>query len=91
MSRPPLRAIVEHEGRLDVMCCLENEGPLGTEQLAAKTGRPRRAIGRYLRLLGTLELVNRVKADGGATVYELTLDDHPDWVREAVENHRRRD
>lgn len=82
---------MEHEGRLDVMCCLEDEGPLGVEQLATRTGRPRVAIGRYLRLLGTLELVSRTLVKGGATVYELTLDDHPDWVREAVENHRRRD
>jgi len=91
MARSPLEAVVRHEGRLDVMCCLDDEGPLGVKQLIARTGKPRVAVDHHLKLLNAIDLVNRIHVDGDAPLYELTLDDHPDWVREAVEEHRHRD
>jgi DNA-binding transcriptional ArsR family regulator len=87
VSGPP-RAIIEHEGRLDLLCCLVSEGPLTVIELSARTRMSKLAVG-YLLL--PLEEYGIIAQTGGRVeqepVYEARLDDQPAWVREAVEAH----
>ena len=90
MSPSALEAIVKHDGRLDVLCCILDGGPLAVPQLSARTGRSLQAVGHYVKLLESFDLVGKVgDLDGGEPLYAATLDEHPDWVREAIEGHRR--
>lgn len=91
MSSPQLEAIVKHDGRLALLCCLLDGGPLSVPQLAARTGEPPRSVRYWVSLLDAFSLVDRLgDLDGGEPLYALTLDDHPEWVREAVERCRQR-
>jgi DNA-binding transcriptional ArsR family regulator len=91
VSSSALEAIVRHDGRLDVLCCILDGGPLAVTQLSARTGKSLKAVSHYVKLLESFDLVEKI-ADlgGGEPLYAATLDKHPDWVREAVEEHRRR-
>lgn len=89
MSPSALEAIVHHEGRLDVLCCILDGGPLAVPQLSARTGGPLHAVGHWVKLLESFGLVEKIAdLDGGEPLYAVTLDDQPDWVRVAVEKHR---
>jgi DNA-binding transcriptional ArsR family regulator len=82
------RAIVEHEGRLDLLCCLTSEGPLTVIELSARTRMSELAVGYLLMPLEEYEIIRKT----GSRVdqeprYEARLDDQPAWVREAVEAH----
>jgi hypothetical protein len=49
------------------------------------------AVSHYIKLLHAFGLVERIGGPGGGEpLWAATLDEHPDWVREAVEAHRRR-
>lgn len=88
MSLPALEAIVKHDGRLDVLCCILDGGPLAVPQLSARTGRSLKAVGHYIKLLEAFDLVEKCgDLDGGEPLYAATLDEHPGWVLEAVEEH----
>jgi DNA-binding transcriptional ArsR family regulator len=90
VSTSALEAIVEHEGRLDVLCCLIDGEWLTVPQLSARTGKSLKAVRHYVKLLKSIGLVERSgKHDGREPLYGASLDGHPDWVREAVEEHRR--
>ena len=90
MNSSALEAIVKHEGRLDVLCCILDGGPLAVPQLSARTGRPLNVTDHYIKLLDIYGLVEKfADLDGGEPLYAATLDEHPDWVREAVEEHCR--
>lgn len=79
-----------HQGRLDVLCCILDDDPLALKQLSAETGSPLNAVGYWVRLLEKAGLVARTRQpDGGEDRFAATLDGQPDWVREAVEEHRR--
>jgi hypothetical protein len=42
-----------------------------------------------VNLLDSFSLVQRLgNLDDGEALYAVTLDEHPDWVREAVADHR---
>jgi len=89
-STPALEAMVRHEGRLDVLCCILDGGPLAAAQVSARIGRSARLVGHWLDLLDSFGLVEKIGAlNGGEPLYAATLDDHPDWVRAAVAKHRR--
>ncbi len=89
VSSSSLEAIVTHDGRLDVLCCILDGGPLAVPQLSARTGRSVKAVGHYVKLLDSFDLVEKVGGlDGGVPLYAASLDEHPDWVREAVDEHR---
>lgn len=91
MSISALEAIVKHDGRLDVLCCILDDGPLAVPQLSARTGSPVSAVGHWVKLLDSFGLVEKLGDLGGEEpLYAVTLDEHPDWVREAIEEHRRR-
>jgi DNA-binding transcriptional ArsR family regulator len=90
MSPAALEAIVKHDGRLDVLCCILDGGPLAIRQLSARTGGSLQAVGHWVKLLESFDLVEKIAdLDGGEPLYAATLDSHPDWVREAIEEHRR--
>jgi predicted transcriptional regulator len=91
MSPPGLKQIVKHDGRLNLLSCLVANGPLSASGLATRTGDSLQAVSYWLRLLDTFDLVEETEAENqGEVVYSATLDGHPDWVRETVEQHRPR-
>jgi hypothetical protein len=89
VSLSRLEAIVKHDGRLDVLCCLLDGGPLGVPQVAARINEPAQSVRYWVRLLESFSLLEKV-ADlyGQEPLYVVTLQDHPDWVREAIDEHR---
>jgi hypothetical protein len=92
VSLSPLEAIVKHDGRLDVLCCILDGGPLAVPQVSARIGGSPKVVGHWVRLLEVFDLVEKIgDLDGGEPLYVATLDGHPDWVRREVEQHRRRD
>jgi DNA-binding transcriptional ArsR family regulator len=89
VSWSPLERVVMHDGRLNVLCCLLDGTHLSVRQLAARTGAPPRAVSYWITLLHSVDLVERQAVlEDGEPLYEATLDDHPEWVREAVCRHR---
>jgi hypothetical protein len=90
VSTPGLEAIVRHEGRLDVLCCILDGGPLASPQISARIGKSARLVRHWLEVLASFDLVEKLGAlDGGEPLYAATLDAHPDWVRATVDRHRR--
>jgi hypothetical protein len=64
--------------------------PLAVPQLSARVGRSLTEVGYHLKLLQSHSLVEKTGGlVDGDPLYGATLDGHPDWVREAVEAHRR--
>jgi len=91
VSSPRLETVVNHDGRLNLLCCLLDAGPLSVPQLAARAGESPQAVRYWVSLLDLFDLVEmRGVLDDGEPLYSVTLDDHPEWVREAVRQHRPR-
>jgi hypothetical protein len=91
VSSAALRAIIRHEGRLDLLCCILDGGPLSASQLSSRTGKPPAAIKHWIASLESFDLLDVVADPGeGEPLYVVTLDEQPEWVREAVEEHHRR-
>ena len=91
MNSARLETIVKHDGRLNLLCCLLGAGPLSVSQLAARTGESTQAVRYWIVLLGSFGLVEkRDELTDGELRYAAALDDHPEWVREAVRLHRSR-
>ncbi len=86
---PSLESLLRHDGRVDLLACLVDGEPLAVPQLSADTGQSATAVRHHLKLLGAFDLVEASGALGGEPRYAATLDDHPEWVREAVEERRR--
>lgn len=85
----PLEPIVKHDLRLDILCCLADGESLTVPQVSARTGREERLVRHHVKLLEAFCLVKKEDdAGGGQPLYVARLDEHPDWVREAVESHR---
>jgi hypothetical protein len=78
-----LEALLRYDGRLALLSCLVDGEPLAVPQLSAETGQSTTAIRHHLKLLGTFDLVEEKGTFGGEPRYAATLDEHPDWVREA--------
>lgn len=75
-----LRRVVTHEGRMGVLCLLDGAS-LSASLLAAFLERPEKLIGYWLAMLDVFDLVEWNHA---TATYAATLDDQPEWVREAV-------
>jgi hypothetical protein len=91
VSSSRLGMVVKHDGRLNVLCCLLDGGPLSVPQLAARIGESSQAVRYWTNLLDSFDLVEKRDAlNDGEPLYAATLDDHPEWVREAVRQHRPR-
>lgn len=90
MSSSALEAILKHDGRLDLLCCILDGGPLSVLQLSARTGEPAKAVGHWVDLLEAFGLVERVaNLNDGEALYVASLENHPDWVRQIIDGHRR--
>jgi DNA-binding transcriptional ArsR family regulator len=89
MMASPLEAIVKHDGRLDILCCLLDGGPRAIMQLSAQTGMSPAEVGHHIELLNLFDLAERADGVAGEPLYQATLENRPDWVRQAVERHRR--
>jgi len=91
VNSPHLETIVKHDGRLNLLCCLLDGAPLSVPQIAARIGESSQAVSYWVNLLDSFNLVEKRDSLGdGRPVYTATLDDHPEWVREAVRQHRPR-
>ena len=89
MSSPPER-IVKNEARLDILCCLVDGPPLTIAQLSARVGTSLTAVAYHVKLLETHDLVRKTgETDNEEPLFAAPLDEHDEWLREAVEVHRR--
>ncbi len=71
------------------MCCLNGE-PLAVEQVSARTAMTPTRTRYHMQILDTFDLVGRTRnGESGQPLYESRLDEQPEWVRKAVEAHRR--
>src|SRR6187551_1177667 len=59
ISPPPLERIVEHEGRLEILCHLIDNGPLTMAQLSVRTDTPLTAIRYHVTLLSSVRLTKK--------------------------------
>jgi hypothetical protein len=83
-----LEMVVKHDGRLNLLCCLLDGEALSIQQLAARIGEPSQTVRYWANLLDSFDLVEKSDSlDDGEPFYVATLDDHPEWVREAVRQH----
>ena len=86
-----LEFVVKHDGRLNLLCSLLDNGPLSVPQISARIGESLQAVRYWVRLLDSFDLIEeRGAQDDGEPLYAARLDDQPDWVREAVNQHRPR-
>lgn len=91
MSRPrrrPRRAIVEHDARLDILCCLDPSEPASIAQVCSKTGLHMKQANHHLRILAAVGLVGNKDGEGGQALYVTRLKQSPAWVTRAVNRHR---
>lgn len=88
MSSPPER-IVKHDVRLDILCCLVDGESLTVAQLSARVGGSLAEMSYHVRLLDSHGLIGKTGEMGGEEpLYAATLDEHDEWVRKAVADHR---
>jgi DNA-binding transcriptional ArsR family regulator len=86
----PLRVVLENEHRLDLLCCLEAEGPMTVHGLSETTGKSLTAVAFFLDALEEHGVIRESGQHvGQEPLYEACLDEHPAWVRKAVERHCR--
>lgn len=83
-----MKAIIEHKVRLDLLCCLDRNGPLTVPELSTGIGKSPTAVAYLIDPLDKHKVVRKTgKRIDKEPLYEARLDDHPPWVREAVEKH----
>lgn len=89
MGSPP-PGLIHHDGRLDVLCCLEDgREPLTVTAVAARIGKHPAAAAYLLTSLSLYGIVGKTgKQANGEPLYEALLDQQPAWVRQAIEEHR---
>jgi DNA-binding transcriptional ArsR family regulator len=90
VSGSPLERLINHDFRLDILCCLADE-PLPVMALSARLNKPVTAVAYHLKLLEDREVVQRVgdREDDDA-LYVATLDETP-WIAEAIADHTEAD
>ncbi len=89
MNPTDLEPIINHDGRLDVLCCLIDGERLTVSQLSARTGKSLAAVKQYVKLLESFDLVEKAPTVAGTEqLYGIDLQGHPDWVRTAIQDHR---
>lgn len=93
MSQPRVRiareAVVRHDARLDVLCCLDSDEAMAAEQISGRTGMEARRTAYHLKVLHAFGLIGTTQKDGiGPILYVLRLDRQPEWITDAVNEHR---
>jgi DNA-binding transcriptional ArsR family regulator len=92
VSSLPRRAVIEHDARLDILCCLAEGEPLAVEQVSGKAGMHPTRTAHHMRILEAFGLVGKKrKGRSGQTLYVARLEEHPPWVARAVNDHRQAD
>jgi predicted transcriptional regulator len=82
-------AVVRHDARLDILCCLDSNEPMAAEQISGRTGIETHRTAYHLRVLRASGLIGTTQKDGrGSALYVLRLDQQPEWVANAVDEHR---
>lgn len=88
MSSSPLKSVVEHDVRLDILCCLDGE-PLTIPQVSARIGKDERHVAHHMTMLDSFDLVEQAgEAESGQPLYVARVKEHPAWVARAVNKHR---
>jgi DNA-binding transcriptional ArsR family regulator len=82
---PP--GLINHVGRLDILCCLRDSEPLTIAAIAARIGKQPTAVSYLLSSLELYGIVRKTGEQDDEPLYEARLDEQPAWVREAVEAH----
>jgi predicted transcriptional regulator len=81
--------VVEHDARLEILCCLHPTEPMGIAQVSSKTGMQPRCATHHLRILDSFGLVSGTEdVEGGQALYVTRLKQSPAWVTRAVNRHR---
>lgn len=82
-------AVVRHDARLDILCCLDSDEPLAAQQIGGRTGMGTHRTAYHLRVLRASGLIGTTQKDGvGPVPYVSRLDQQPEWVMDAVNEHR---
>jgi DNA-binding transcriptional ArsR family regulator len=82
-------AVVRHDARLDILCCLDSDEPLATKQISGRTGMEPPRTAYHLKVLRAFGLIGTTQEDGRCPVlYVLRLEQQPEWVTDAVNEHR---
>jgi len=86
----PKWAVLAHDARLDILCCLDPNDPLGVEAVSMHVQRDAQFVKYHLRILDRFQLAARKRRHGevGPTDYVLRIAQHPDWVVKTVDAHR---
>jgi hypothetical protein len=89
MRASPRRAVIEHDARLSILCCLlSSPEPLDFSQVSAGTGLGSIQVKHHVRILDAFRLVKKQReVDSGKTRYAAQLDVQPYWVRAAIQVH----
>jgi predicted ArsR family transcriptional regulator len=89
-----VRAVVEHDHRLAILDCLDGRGPLTIARLAEILSWTVRKVRYHVGRLDAHDLVDRSGLEKGPTGverrYTVDLDERAEWVRDAVEDYRRK-
>lgn len=89
MVKPP-PGLIKHDGRLDILCCFEDDKPLTVTALSARTGESPEATSYHLKPLLSHGVIRKSgEQEDGEPLYESRLGDQPEWVQKAVEEHCR--
>jgi Helix-turn-helix domain len=89
MSSLP-RGLIEREVRLDILRFLGEGEPLTATALSELIGSSPQVVKYFLAPLDSNGVVRRTgERENGEPLYEGCLDGQPDWVRRAVDEHRR--
>lgn len=90
MSSSPLRSVVEHDARLDILSCLDGE-PQTVLQVSDRIGRPEKHVTHHMTMLDSFDLVKGAgEAGNRLPLYVACLKEHPAWMARAVNDHRQR-
>jgi hypothetical protein len=88
MDPAPLEKIVRHDGRMNVLRCLWDGEPSSVPEIAHRIGETPQRVRYWIGLLDAFQLLERKGGFvNGEPTYVVTLDNHPEWVREAVRDH----
>jgi predicted ArsR family transcriptional regulator len=95
MSQPDHRvrntreAVVRHDARLDILCCLDADEPMTAEQISGRMRMEFRRTAYHLKVLHAFGLVGtRQRGGRGPALYVSRLERQPEWVTVAVSEHR---
>jgi DNA-binding transcriptional ArsR family regulator len=82
VSSSPLKSVVEHDVRLDMLDCLDGT-PLTITEVGDRISRDKTHVGYHMKMLVTFGLVEVTEREGEA-LYVCDLSDQPAWITTAV-------